>query len=228
MHDFLTGGSSKVSESDTYNLYFVNFNRIFGKTFQISDKDKCYLWRCRGDCQNQVPFFGFIWIKEDREPNSVDLMWIDGCDHEFERHGDENPKQWLTEWECVTIFNKFVAANKIPIKSKRIHAIDFNKHFNGNRDDASFTIDFDEQTEEISNNQYINYDVETGTFINLEDFFPNLYTDLLEPNCTVCIMCFNAVAEKNVIRHLNDCSGLTFSMDQSSLPILMINKSNQN
>lgn len=193
----------------------------------ISDYDKCYLWHCRGNCQKQVPYFGFIWVKEDREPNAADLMWIDGCEHEFERYGD--PKLWLTEWECVTIFNKFITANKIRIKSNRIDATDFNEHFNGYHDGGSFAFDIiDEQTEEISNKQYINYDQETGTFINMKDFLPKLYTDMIEPNCTVCIICFNALAKGNVIRHLNNCSGLTFSMDQSNLPILMIDKLNQN
>lgn len=183
------------------------------------------MWRCRGTCQKQVPYFGFIWVKEDREPNATDLMWIDGCEHEFERYGDaDDPKLWLTEWECVTIFNKYVTANKIRIKSNRIDPIEFNEHFNGNRDDNSFGIDFNEQTEEISNNQYNNYDNETGTFINMEEFFPNLYADLDDSNCTVCTMCFNALAKGKFIQHLNNCSGLTFSMEQTSLPILMINK----
>lgn len=188
----------------------------------ISDKDKCYLWRCRSDCRKQVPYFGFNWVKENREPNAADLMWIDGCEHEFERYGDDDdPKQWRTEWECVIIFNKFVAANKIRIKSNRIDRIAFNEHANRD-DDSSFAIDFDEQKEEISNSQYINYDDETSTFVKMEDFFPNLYTDLHETNCTVCIICFSILAEGNVIRHLNNCSGLTFSMDQSNLPILKI------
>lgn len=164
--------------------------------------------------------------EEDREPNAADLMWIDGCEHEFERYGDENPKHWLTEWECVTIFNKFVTENKIQIKSNRIQTGDVNGNFDDSRGDESFAIDT-EQIEEISNNQYVNYDDESGMFISLHDFFPNLYADSIEPNCTVCIICFKAVAKGNVIGHLNSCTGLTFSMDQPDLPVLMIDKASQ-
>lgn len=176
-----------------------------------------------------MPYFGFIWIKEEnREPNASDLMWIDGCAHDFERSGDEDPKQWLTEWQCVTIFNKFITANKIQIKSNRLRPDDINNNFHGNRDVDSFTINLDEPTEGISDSQYVNYDDESGLFINLQEFFPNLYNaDFLEPNCTVCTICFSAVSKGDVIRHANHCTGLTFSMDQSSLPILMIEKPNQ-
>lgn len=199
---------------------------------QFNGKDKCYLSRCRRNCQNQVPYFGFIWVKgKNREPNAANSMWIDGCEHEFEQYGDENPKQWLTEWECVTIFNKFITENKIQIKSNRIQAVDVNQNLNDNHGNDSFAFDahdFNEQTEEISNNQYINYDDESGMFISLQDFFPNLYDDSSEPNRIVCTICFNDVPKGNVIGHLNNCTGLTFSIDQSDLPILMINKSNEN
>lgn len=172
-----------------------------------------------------MPYFGFIWVKEeDREPNAADLMWIGGCEHEFERYGDEDAKQWLTEWECVAIFNKFVTENQIQIKSNRVQIGDVNGNSNGHRN-QSFVIGA-EQIEEISNSQYVNYDDETGMFISLHEFFPNLYADLQGPNCIVCTICFKAVAEGNVIQHLNSCTGLTFSMDQSDLPILMICKSN--
>lgn len=207
--------------------FFCKFKIQFVQNIlQISDKDKCYLWRCRGDCQYQVPYFGFVWVKEeDREPNAADLMWIDECEHQFERYGDENAKQWLTEWDCVAIFNKFVADNKIQIKSNRVQIGGVNGNLNGHRDGESFAIGA-EQIKEISNNQYVNYDDETGMFISMHDFFPDLYADLQEPNCIVCTICFKAVAEGNVIRHLNSCTGLTFSMDQPDLPILMIKKSN--
>lgn len=195
----------------------------FQKT--IDGIDKCYLWYCRGDCRKQVPYFGFIWVKEDREPNPDDSMWTDGCEHAFERYGD--PKLWLTEWECVTIFNRFITANKIKIKSRKMHAADFNGHLNDNRDEDSFAICFGEESK-ISNDRYVNYDDETGTFISLEEFYPNLYADLHEPNCTICTICFHVVAECNVIEHLKDCSGLTFSINDSNLPFIMINNLNQN
>lgn len=153
-------------------------------------------------------------------------MWTKGCEHQFERYGDENPKQWLTEWECVTIFNKFVAENKIQIKSNRIEIKDVNGNVGSNRGDESFAVDTEQNIEEISNSQYVNYDDESGMFISLNDFFPNLYAEMLEPNRTVCIICLKAVTKGNVLRHLNACTGLTFSMDQPDLPILMIEKTN--
>lgn len=173
------------------------------------------MWCCSGSCREREPYFGFIWVKTDREPNSSDSMWCDGCEHEFERYGD--PKLWLTEWECVTIFNQFVITNEIRIKSNQIRAMDFN-------DIDTFAVDLDTQPLEICNEQYINYDAEIGSFINLKEFYPNLYADLQQENRTVCIICFRSVAKENVIEHLNSCSGLTFSINQSDLPILMINE----
>lgn len=176
--------------------------RYFFSIFQLAvdDIDKRYMWRCRGICRNREPYFGFIWVKENRAPNCVSnnnqSMWTDGCEHEFERSVDcEHPNQWLTERKCVTIFNKFVTANRIQIRT---------------------------------NAHYVNYDDETGTFINVKELFPNLYSDVNEANCTVCTICFHAVAKEIVIEHLYSCSGLTFSLYEPTLPILMINESNQN
>lgn len=192
----------------------------------VGDIDKRYLWRCRGNCQKQPPYFGFIWVKENREPNPMDdSMWVnlnDGCDHEFERYGDD-PKQWRTEWECIMIFNEFITTNQIRIRSKQINAIEFTERSNGNRNEDFFVIDIVDETEEISNNQYVNYDVKSGTFINLAKLYSNLYADLDEPNCTVCIVCFHAVNRKSVIEHLRTCTGLTFTMNESNLPVIMIN-----
>lgn len=154
-------------------------------------------------------------MNTNHEPNTGDLMWCDGCDHEFERYGDA-PKRWLTEWECITIFNNFVSANKIRIRSHQICGNDFND---------SFVI---ERTADILDEQYVNYDVETDSFISLEEFYPDLYADLDERSSTVCTICLQTVAEENVIEHLNNCSGLTFSINQSDLLILKVMKSNQN
>lgn len=174
------------------------------------------MWRCHGRCRNQVPYFGFIWLKEDREPNSEDLMWCADCEHDFERFSNDP----LSEWECVTIFNRFIIENKFQIKSHQICPNDYN-------DADSFTIV--PMKEAINDEQYVNYDEATGTFISIQDFYPHLYANLNEESNTVCMICFGSVAKENVIEHLNNCSGLTsFSYSQPELPILMINKLNQN
>lgn len=160
------------------------------------------MWRCRGNCRNQVPYFGFMWLTAaNREPNresdAKHFTWMEeGCDHQFERYSDAehpDPNQWLSVRDCVNIFNEFVRAKKIQIRT--------NAHFT-------------------------NYDDDTGTFISVEEFFPELYSSLGELNRIVCIICFRTVAEENVIQHLFDCSGLTYSVYRP-LPLLMINKSDQ-
>lgn len=178
--------------------------QFIGDIFQsrIHKKDMRYMWRCRGDCRNEAPYFGFMWLADaNREPcrtsDIIDSMWMEGCEHQFERYNDSehhDRNQPLSVRDCVTIFNEFVMENKIRIRT--------NAHF-------------------------VNYDDETGAFISMEEFFPNFYADMDAANHIVCIICFEVVAEENVIEHLCKCTGLTFSWYQS-LPILMINKSNQN
>lgn len=192
----------------TGNLFYSDFVSIF----QLEKNDRRFLWCCRGSCHYKMPYFGFIWLKAKREPSDSDLMWCNDCSHNFELYA----KDRMTEWDCLTIFNNFVIANKIQIKSNQICANDFN-------DAGSFVI---LPSNEINDDQYVNFDVATNSFISLEEFFPHLYADS-EENCTVCTICFHSVAKENVIEHLNSCTGLTFSITQPDLPILMINKPNE-
>lgn len=189
----------------------------------MSENDKRYMWRCRGHCRNQPPYFGFIWVKEDRQPHPTDLMWIHGeCDtHEFERFGEfEHPKQWLTDWECITMFNKFVTMKRIRIKSAQIHVTNFNSEV------GTFVIESNGE-EVIPDELYVNYDEETRSFISIEQFLPDLYETRNE-NCTVCMICYRGVAKGNVIEHLDACSGLEFSLgSKETLPILNVSKSSE-
>lgn len=184
------------------------------------------MWRCTGSCKNQPPYFGYIWINDDvREPQGSDTMWIRNCEHTFERFNDsDDPKQWLTDWECITIFNKHVANKKVRIKCNQFNGIinDFNLNFVS--DDDSFEIEFIGE-ENMPDELYVNYDIDTKTFINIQDFLPELY-ETHEESHTVCMICFGKIDEErvqNVVGHLKNCTGIQFSARANeTLPILKI------
>lgn len=163
------------------------------------------MWRCRGNCCSQPPYFGFIWIDdEEREPQRSDTMWIDSessdCEHIFERYkGTDNSNNWFSIWECVDVFNVHLAKENIGVKF----------------------VGF----ENVSDQLYVNYDTESNSFISIEDFLPELY-ETEDGNGTVCMICFHKMPNSrlhDVIEHLNVCSGLQFEAQISdTLPILKI------
>lgn len=164
-----------------------------------------------------VPYFGFIWIKEeDREPCVADTMWIatDECAHNFEKFGDDDPKEWLTEWECIIKFNEFVSENNIQIKCNEICA----------RNDGAFAIDIVET--DIANKLYINFHRDSKQFMNMVEFLAiNLIGDVdsLQQTRTACMICWSLVKDEDIIEHLKQCSGVEFSLDsEEALPIVKI------
>lgn len=169
----------------------------------MDDRDKRYMWRCRGNCCSQPPYFGYIWIDDEkREPQIRDNMWIDSelsnCEHIFERYkGTYNSKHWLSVWECVDVFHEHIAKEKIHIK------------FEG----------------DISDAHYINYDYESNSFTSVDEFLPELYGKE-RANGTVCMICLDKITKcrlHDVIEHLNACSGLQFGIRiDKTLPILKI------
>lgn len=176
------------------------------------------MWRCRGKCRNMPPYFGFIWVNENREPRPYDLMWIDSSicgQHEFERiNGLDDPKEWLTEWKCITDFNEFVAQQKIQVKSKQFYLADFN-------DNPPFSMLFNT---DVLDEMYENYDEKMDGFISTDNFIPDLNNNSPEVNRTLCMICFcTDWPEDSIIKHLNACSGLDFTLSYGkTLPILKI------
>lgn len=241
IHEYLIKVGKEDSADEEYHgvNFFEKMSEINSKAYinvtvsheyasnKITNKDKRYMWRCRGNCRKMGPFFGFIWVDQPPpyEPQPTDLMWIssDKCgEHMFERYSDsDNPKQWFTEWECITIFNKFISNNKIRIKCKDLYPTDFNNNSNDLVD--SFVIDF--STDDIADHLYVNFDEKTKLFVSIKQYFPELY-DTEEEERIICMICFDAIAEENVIQHLNTCSGLEFSLrSKDTLPLLKILKS---
>lgn len=193
---------------------------------------KWYCWRCIGECRYKAPYFGFIWINEPREPSSTDLMWTDSekCAHQFEKYGD-NPKEWITLWECIIMFNEFVAQNNIHIKTKKFQSLDANSNRITAND--SFVLEIstdgmnpttDSSSARIANELYVNYDRELKKFINVDNYLKvDIANCVIEDSQTVCMICLGKIDDDNVIEHLNKCTGVEFSLNSGdSLPIFKI------
>lgn len=210
------------------NINLTVHHNFSTKVNQITEKDKRYMWRCRGNCRKMAPFFGFIWLDRPppQEPQPSELMWVnsDKCgQHIFERYSDsDSPKRWFTEWACITIFNKFISKNKIRIKCKEIYP----KYFKNNSNDMddSFVMDVSTDGNGVADYLYVNFDAKTTHFVCVDQYFPELY-DTQEKERIVCMICLDTIAEKNAIQHLNGCAGLKFSLDsEETLPLLKIIK----
>lgn len=190
------------------------------------------MWRCRGVCRNMLPYFGFIWLKNKNGDPKESLMFMhnDVCEHNFESYGDDyDPKGHLTEWECIEKFNKFIAENKIQIKTKEMYSIE----------NCYFTLapsihepDEDEAVwmpPAIPGKHYMNFDDDSKTFISVGHLDEELY-NTNEPSRTVCLICSATLAEDRaiVVQHLKNCTGIDYpSEDNAQLPILKILKSEE-
>ncbi|XP_055296873.1 DNA-dependent metalloprotease SPRTN-like [Sitodiplosis mosellana] len=200
----------------------TGLNITINHDFTETTVDKYYKWRCLGNCRNMAPYFGFIWVKgKTREPSQRDLMWInrEQCDHQFERYGD-NPKEYLTHWDCIIIFNKFVSENKIRIKTKKVRLEDNNDNVYM---DDTFVMDINTAGEDpIANKYYVNFDRETKQFINVDNYL-KVDTDnsLHDDSRTVCMICLCKIADEAVIQHLEQCTAFNVQL-ASELTIAQI------
>lgn len=194
------------------------------------------MWRCRNDCRDIPPYFGYIWIKAaNREPQSTDSMWMDGaqCEHQFERIG-ENPKEWLTQWECITKFNKEIEDKQkdglIRIKTKKaVELTDVNNNDKSVReiissDDDTSLATVEDEAAIITNKHYVNFDRQTKEFMNVDVYLKvDKRNSLHIDSRTVCMICLCKIADESVIAHLKKCTGVEFSLDSDeSLPIFKI------
>lgn len=196
------------------------------------EKAKRYIWRCRNFCRNMAPYFGFVWLNEKCAPNKTHPMCAnnDICDHSFERYGDAgDPKDHLTEWECIIKFNEFIVENGIQIKTKEIHSI-HNRYFKIAPSSYEPVTDVHHDNcrpPAILNKFYMNFDDDTKTFLSVHLLDSDLYKTT-EPSRTVCLICFKTIVEETiamVIQHLKRCTGLDLSLDDhEQLPILKIIK----
>lgn len=181
------------------------------------------MWRCRNTCRYLTPYFGFLWMKESREPSPNDLMWIPSskCEHQFEKI----EKDWLTDWDCIIIFNEFISENNIQIQAKVPQFNGSNNNVNTTNDSFAITINTKNDTvsaSKITNELYINFDRETEEFMNVNDYL-KVDANVLQELKTVCIICLCTVADVDVIEHLKKCCGIEFSLDSGeSLPIFKI------
>lgn len=185
------------------------------------------MWRCQGECRNASPYFGFMWIEEDREPCPAHLMWIDTdeCEHIFEKFGNhDNPKGWLIEWECIVIFNQFILDNKIQIKSKILQTIDGDAGAAASNRFVIDAVNTTVQDSAIANELYVNFNTETKKFINMSNYLAiDLPENSQHHSSTACMICCGIVNEENIIEHLKQCSGLKFSLEsEEALPIVKI------
>lgn len=180
-----------------------------------------------------APYFGFVWVREDKEnkePSPDDMMWIntDKCHHQFEMLGtDGDPKALLHNWDCISIFNKFVSENNIRIKTKKIPI-----YVDGNFLPVDDTVESETNESEtnesgitsIGNDHYVNYDRESKKFLNVDDYLKvSTVNSIQDDSRTVCMMCLGKIADDSVIEHLYNCTGLDFTLDsKESMPIFKI------
>lgn len=193
------------------------------------------MWRCTTEhgCYEKPPYFGFIWIKEEhREPQSTDLMWTEGCEHQFERYNRnlaDNPKEWKTQWECIIDFHKFIAENEIRIKTKKVVAVTDDN----NNDtivpeiiegEGEAQVEGEGEPPIITNEHYVNFDRQTKEFMNVNNYLKvDVRNSLPIDSRTGCMICLCKIADENVIEHLKECTGIEFSLDlDESLPIFKI------
>lgn len=224
-----------------FQVHHEFFERINDKkkgTF-VEKHDKWWCWRCLGDCRYKPPYFGFIWVNEDREPSSNDGMWIDRdqCAHQFEKYGD-TPKEWLTQWECIIMFNQFVSDSGIRIKAKGFESKDGNSNRTNDDGLVKLIINSDDEDEfggcsdlatastsaTISKEHYVNFDRETKKFISVDNYL-RIDSATQNDSRTGCMLCLGEIANDKVIEHLYTCTGIEYSLDSGeSLPIFRIDK----
>ncbi|XP_031627622.1 sprT-like domain-containing protein Spartan [Contarinia nasturtii] len=181
-------------------------------------KKKFTMWRCQNDCRSFPPYFGFIWTRDSKEPTPDDFMFFPSsiCEHRFEK----DTFVYDNEVDCVTAFNKFIKENEVKIEAtlpQFISKFGYSIIVSDVNNDTGLVEDT-----VITNEHYTNYDRETKEFIKFEDYLP-LDPNHLPIHKTVCMICTNTIANDIVLEHLQQCTGVTFSLDTTeSLPIFKI------
>lgn len=115
------------------NLEIISNYLHFQSNHDYCEKNDMYvMWRCRGRCRQDSPYFGFVWSSDNSEPKAGDPMLAITikCKHVFEKMSSpDDPKMEMTEWDCI---RKFVNDTKhfIHVKTKLIDLDNTDQNYN--------------------------------------------------------------------------------------------------
>lgn len=192
------------------------------------------MWRCANNCRKYPPYFGFVWLKEDREPAIGDPMYKRDtykihCDHMFERISNNqlDAKKSLTQWQCI---EKFVTETKhlCRIQSHNINVLDEHHKqeiLKAFEFDHSICVDSNANDKCVIDQKFFaNYDSSVKSLVDVRHLNGKFSFTKFQ-FFIVCMICETRVPNSGseISKHLEECTGLVFELPpKEELPLLKL------